>query len=158
MRKAMIWAAGLLLAATLTGCGGKDSEEPSVATGDGGGTTAASTFDGPKFSKCMRDQGMDWFPDMASADQKVTAPDDVDDSKIKAAVEACKEWAPPAASSTGPRAGPGREVGLKYAQCMRENGIPDFPDPNADGNFNLGPDGDSPKYEAAGKICRSKTE
>jgi hypothetical protein len=155
LRKAMILAAGLLLAGTLTGCGADDPDDPSVATGQGATPSAASGFDGPRFSKCMRDHGMDWFPDMASADQDVKAPDGVDEAKLKAAVEACREWAPPGASAARSKRGPGREVALKFAQCMRRNGLPDFPDPTADGNFRLGPDGDSPKYEAARQKCQS---
>src|SRR6266508_2903340 len=32
------------------------------------------------------------------------------------------------------------DAGRLYAQCMRDNGLPDFPDPNADGSFALGHD------------------
>jgi len=155
MRKAMIVAAGLVLAGMLTGCADKGSDDPTVATGQSVSPSATSSFDGPKFTKCMRDHGMDWFPDMTSADQKVTAPDGVDDAKIKAAVAACQEWAPPASSSDAPKAGPGKEIALKYAQCMRSNGVPDFPDPNADGNFGGGPDRSTPSFKAAQTKCQS---
>jgi len=44
---------------------------------------------------------------------------------------------------------------LAYAQCMRSNGEPGFPDPNSEGLFaNLGPvDIHSRRYLSAGKAC-----
>jgi hypothetical protein len=51
---------------------------------------------------------------------------------------------------------------LKVAQCMRANGIPDFPDPvNGTLSFNIGAGGDlnphNPTFESTAKICREKT-
>jgi hypothetical protein len=44
-----------------------------------------------------------------------------------------------------------------YAKCMRENGMPDFPDPDSDGRirFESGktPDPDSPELKAADEKC-----
>ncbi|GLZ00237.1 hypothetical protein Acsp02_74890 [Actinoplanes sp. NBRC 103695] len=31
-----------------------------------------------------------------------------------------------------------RDQGVKFAECMRENGVPDLPDPNASGDFEYG--------------------
>jgi len=44
---------------------------------------------------------------------------------------------------------------LAYAQCLRSNGEPGFPDPNSQGLFqNLGPvDIHSPRYQSATKAC-----
>ena len=57
------------------------------------------------------------------------------------------------------------EVGLakllKLAECMRANGIPDFPDPNASGRLVLNLGGDTnpsnPAYLNAAKTCARKT-
>src|SRR6266545_560568 len=49
-------------------------------------------------------------------------------------------------------------AGRAYAQCMRANGVPDFPDPDANGQLRgTGHEqqGD-PKFEAAMQICRPK--
>jgi hypothetical protein len=47
---------------------------------------------------------------------------------------------------------------LALAQCMRNHGIHDFPDPDSSGNFDLG-GGDlnpnNPSYQAATQACRS---
>lgn len=48
---------------------------------------------------------------------------------------------------------------LQYSQCMRKNGVPDFPDPNSQGliQVNAGPGSDlnpgSPQWQAAQKKC-----
>lgn len=50
------------------------------------------------------------------------------------------------------------EAGRAFAQCMRDNGVPDFPDPDAAGKF---PDAaeqrahDDPKFQAASEKCRT---
>ena len=43
---------------------------------------------------------------------------------------------------------------LKYAACMRKNGVPNFPDPNAAGDFQLHEDPTSPPLEAAQAKCQ----
>jgi hypothetical protein len=46
---------------------------------------------------------------------------------------------------------------VKFAQCMRANGVPDFPDPGSNGQGNVPPDSNTPKYLNAQKICAAKT-
>jgi hypothetical protein len=51
---------------------------------------------------------------------------------------------------------------VKLAQCMRANGIPDFPDPvNGNLSFNMGASSDlnpnNPAFQAASKLCRKET-
>jgi hypothetical protein len=59
-------------------------------------------------------------------------------------------------SSPGP-SGHGPTTPLEYARCMRAHGLPDFPDPDSDGNINLtataGTDPNSPQWKAATKAC-----
>jgi hypothetical protein len=56
-----------------------------------------------------------------------------------------------AASATG---GPTRtQAALAYARCMRSHGVPDFPDPDSSGNFNLGNDSVSSQETAANQVC-----
>jgi hypothetical protein len=51
---------------------------------------------------------------------------------------------------------------VQYAQCIRKNGVPNFPDPNANGDFlfKSGPGGNgvdpgSSQFQAAQKACKS---
>ncbi|MEJ3742252.1 hypothetical protein WEI85_03000 [Actinomycetes bacterium KLBMP 9797] len=50
------------------------------------------------------------------------------------------------------------EQGRKFAQCMRENGVPDFPDPGPDGGFDPGQFGggniDRTKMRGALEACQ----
>ena len=51
-----------------------------------------------------------------------------------------------------------QQAALKYARCMRANGVPNFPDPNAGGGFLFqvgnGIDRSSPAFQAAQAKCR----
>ena len=50
--------------------------------------------------------------------------------------------------------GAGAHKALKYAQCMRTHGVPNFPDPTADGSFSLtGINPRSPAFQTAQKAC-----
>jgi hypothetical protein len=51
-----------------------------------------------------------------------------------------------------------QQAGLKYARCMRANGVPNFPDPSGSGGFTFSPgtgvDPSSPAFEAAQAKCQ----
>jgi hypothetical protein len=48
--------------------------------------------------------------------------------------------------------------GAKFAECMRKNGVPNFPDPSANGSITInssnGVNPSSPKFRAANEKCR----
>jgi hypothetical protein len=50
--------------------------------------------------------------------------------------------------------------GAKYAACMRSHGVPNFPDPDANGSINFGASSGvnpaSPKFQAADTACRKE--
>lgn len=51
---------------------------------------------------------------------------------------------------------------MKFSECMRANGIPDFPDPTGNGlSFNQASDSDlnpnNPAFQKASKVCQQKT-
>jgi hypothetical protein len=52
-----------------------------------------------------------------------------------------------------------RDQALRFSQCMRSHGVPNFPDPSAGGgvDFELRPgiDAQSPAFEAAQRACKS---
>ncbi len=71
---------------------------------------------------------------------------------------ACGGGSSPAASSTGGSAsvagGATREqAALAYARCMRSHGVPDFPDPDSNGNFHVGNNSVSGQETAANQVC-----
>jgi hypothetical protein len=62
-----------------------------------------------------------------------------------------------ASSGTTPSGSQLQQDLLKYARCMRANGVPDFPDPSAGGGFEFRPgagfDRSSPAFKAAQAKC-----
>jgi hypothetical protein len=86
----------------------------------------------------MRDNGVREFPDPDASGQLtidgVLNGTSLDPSTAawKQAVSACKDLEPP--GFTGhKRTAQRQEAALKFAQCIRDNGVKDFPDPTPDG-------------------------
>lgn len=140
--------AGLaMIAVIVAGCG-----NGSASTGSGGNSTAASQNNtassqqnstttarnkAVKFAECMRANGVSGFPDPnASGELTIDAVAngtsvDTNSAAWKQAIVACKGLEP--AGFTGhKRSAQQQEYALEFAQCMRDNGIKDFPDPTPD--------------------------
>jgi hypothetical protein len=120
--------AGLALIALIAvGCGGNDSS--------GGNTTAANQEKAVKFAECMRENGVSGFPD-PDASGRLTIDGVLNGSSLdpntpawKEALGACKDLQPPGFTGDGERSADQQDAALKFAQCIRENGVEDFPDP-----------------------------
>jgi hypothetical protein len=101
----------------------------STGTASTGGNTKLTTRDkAVKFTECMRANGVSDFPDPNASGDFPSFGISVTAAKWTRAVNACKELQPPGSLSAKLT----REqlsTALKFAQCMRENGVPDFPDP-----------------------------
>ena len=115
-----------------------------AASGGGGGNTSTSTDreQAVKFAECMRANGVREFPDPpATGDLAIDtianggangSPLDTNSAAFKRAISACKDLEP--AGFTGNKRTPKQQTAaLKFAQCMRDNGVKDFPDPAPDG-------------------------
>jgi hypothetical protein len=170
MRIRMGLVLGLLLVVTVAGCG-KRSSVPGVVTAHSGAAASASATStlsqqekALKFAQCMRDNGVPNFKD-PKVDENggigIDAPDGADPAKIDAAMQKCRQYLP--GGGQPQKADPQVTEQLrKYAQCMRDNGFPTFPDPNADGGLAIDPSKlgitgkpeDDPKYRAADQKCQ----
>jgi hypothetical protein len=91
-----------------------------------------------KFSQCMRANGVSGFPDPDASGQ-LTIDGVVNGSSLnpnspafQQALTACKDLQPPGFMGNT-RTAQQQEAALKFAQCIRDNGVPDFPDPTSDG-------------------------
>ena len=81
-----------------------------------------------KFSECMRANGVSDFPDPNALGDFPSYGVSVTAAVWTKAVAACKALQPPGTLSA--KLSPAQEsAALKFAQCIRENGVPDFPDP-----------------------------
>ena len=124
--------ATIAIVALIGACG---SNAP-AATGSGGsGNNVAQAV---KFAQCMRANGVSQFPD-PDASGALTIDGVVNGSSLdpnsatfQQAISACKDLEPPGFMGNT-RSAQQQEAALKFAQCMRDNGVPDFPDPTANG-------------------------
>jgi hypothetical protein len=80
-----------------------------------------------KFAECVRAHGVPHFPD-PDATGNVNFGVDVSAATFTAAVNACTALEPPGALSSK-RSPKQQSAALRFAQCVRANGVPDFPDP-----------------------------
>jgi hypothetical protein len=110
------------------GCSNGAAEDGDSGTGSSGATKTATDRDkAVKFAECMRENGVGDFPDPNAAGEFVYGVS-VSPAVFKEAVDACKDLQPPGSLSA--KRGPEQQKeGLKFAQCIRENGVKDFPDP-----------------------------
>lgn len=106
-----------------------------VSTGTGGG--GAGTANAQKavpFAKCMRRNGVSNFPDPpASGSYTIDgiangSSLDTGTSAFTEALAACRSLEP-AGFTGGKRSAQQQSAALKFAECIRANGVKDFPDP-----------------------------
>jgi hypothetical protein len=123
--------AALAIVVALIGAG--CSDEP--AENDGAADTNAHYEQAVKFSECMRDNGVSEFPD-PDASGEVTVDGVINGSSIDpnspawdAAMGACKELQPSGFTGDDEVTPSEQDARLAFAQCIRDNGVEDFPDP-----------------------------
>jgi hypothetical protein len=133
------WAgAALAVVAISAGCGstGGNHTAATPGTASRGGTSTSSTrAKAVKFSECMRSNGVGAFPD-PDASGALTIDAVANGSSLntssgtfKHALNACKDLEP--AGFTGNQRSPQEQkAALAFAQCIRDNGVRDFPDPS----------------------------
>ncbi|MEV6305910.1 hypothetical protein AB0M02_41310 [Actinoplanes sp. NPDC051861] len=152
MRNNLIVLTGILLA--LAGCADADKTDATAPS-------AAASIDPDtrnlKFAECMRENGVD-VPDPKPGEgmRLKFGPESGGQEKVQAAMEACREWAPTGVNGGGPGADPQQAEKMRaYAQCMRDNGVESFPDPE-DGMMRIdATTGEDPDFEAAEQKCGS---
>jgi hypothetical protein len=112
---------------TGTANGSADSGGSAGAANSGDSTQATKREKAVKFAECVRAHGVPHFPDPdASGDFNFGV--DVSAAVFDKAVSACKALQPPG-SLSGQRSAKQQSLALEFAQCVRNNGVPDFPDP-----------------------------
>src|SRR5437867_1808899 len=128
-----------------TGTGNSSSPRPSSSkptarsnadaqTGIGRGSNATNRDQAVKFAECMRANGVREFPDPNASGQLTIdaiangSSLDTNSAAFKQAISACKDLEPPGFTG-GKRSPEQQKAALKFAQCIRDNGVKDFPDP-----------------------------
>ncbi|MFJ5266738.1 hypothetical protein ACIQAC_40430 [Streptomyces sp. NPDC088387] len=154
-------AAVLLTGALLTGCSDDSAE---ASSGD-----ASPSSPGDRalaYSQCMRDNGVANFPDPqpGGGGIRISPEDGLDPNSqaFKDAQQTCQDLAP---QGGGPGGGGGTIDSAKvaeWAKCIRDNGVPKFPDPEINGTslridiMGAGVDPGDPKFQEAMQTCQSK--
>jgi len=137
-----------LIGLITAGCGSSASSKTGTASSSGTASSASSTGTtstgtgttssgattkltaqekAVKFAECMRANGVPHFPD---PDPKGNSNFGVDVTRevFTKAVDACKALKPPGALSSK-RTPKEQAASLRFAQCVRDHGVKDFPDP-----------------------------
>lgn len=127
--KASTWTATALALITAVGAGCGSSPGS-----DGGGSASGATErpapsreQAVKFAECLRQNGVSDYPD-PDASGETSYGVSVPVSVWTSAVRACKDLQPPGALSAE-MTPEEQDDALLFAECVRGNGIKDFPDP-----------------------------
>jgi hypothetical protein len=127
--------AGLALVAVvvlISACG--SSASAGTGTSSAGKSTLAHAQREVKFAECMRSHGVSRFPD-PGASGKFTIDEVANGSSLDTstpafteAISSCKALEP-AGFTGGKRSSAQQSAALRFAECIRANGVTDFPDP-----------------------------
>jgi hypothetical protein len=136
-RRLLTAAALVVLVALISGCGSSTPAEIGTGSG-GGGNTVANAQKAVKFAECMRRNGVSQFPD-PGASGKLTIDAVANGSSLDTstpaftqAISTCKDLEP-AGFMGSQRSSQQQQAALRFAQCIRANGVEDFPDPTPNG-------------------------
>jgi hypothetical protein len=157
-RRAIVGLILMLLFAGLAGCSAGGGAGAATATT--GQQDAAAVL--REFVQCARVNGMPNLPDLKlGSDGQVVVPEGTPDPPVSVE-RACKSiFDRLPASVTGDEERPPADIQalLRFARCMRERGVPEWPDPKADGSFPVSGtvierEGKSPRIVRALRACR----
>jgi hypothetical protein len=115
-----------LAALLLAGCGSQPPSE-TAATATATPKKLSARDKAVKFSECIRAHGVSDFPD-PDAHNEFQYGVSVTPAVWKRAVAACKDLQPPG-SLSAKRTPKEQSASLRFAQCIRDHGVKDFPDP-----------------------------
>jgi hypothetical protein len=179
----VVLASAALLVA---GCGGSSSpgvahlssstSGSSAADGAGKSSTPESGASTQQkmvaYSQCMRSHGVPEFPEPTEGHVLIHGSNhnghvtgvNPQSSQFQAAQKVCGKLLPNGGAPSPAEQAKAQEGALKFSQCMRTHGVPNFPDPTFSGGgvrMTLkagganGIDPNSPQFKAAQKTCQS---
>jgi len=135
---------------------------PVTTTTLAGGASSAQSK-GLAFAACMRSHGVKNFPDSAittsSKGVELVVPKGINpnSSQFRSAMQSCQDLLSGGANNNGSPSASYTEAVLKFAECMRSQGVKNFPEPNPQtGTFigGSGIDPNSPVFQAAFAACQ----
>lgn len=126
------------MAGLISACGSSTPAQTDPSSGGNGSGTAATREHAVKFAECIRSNGVSAFPDPNASGQfaygipSESSPLNPSSAAWQKAIGACKSLEPAGFMPTSftPTQLAAR---VKFAQCVRVNGVPSFPDPTPHG-------------------------
>jgi hypothetical protein len=133
------------MVAVLAAAGCQDGSPGSASATPPPSSDAQIRTIGQQYSQCVRDHGLPNYPDLVDDGGHLTLPNDGNADANRQALrdrqdilDACKsilDKLPANAQKQPQLSDQDRQNLLKFAQCMRQNGVPEWPDPRANGSF-----------------------
>jgi hypothetical protein len=149
-------AALLGLVVLAAGCGGPK-------TPDNGAGRVLAEFEA--YANCMRSHGISDFPDPTTSPGggvsfQINGGPGSDlgrnNPSFEAANQRCQSLLPDGGSQPPAQSAQKIADEVKWAQCMRSHGLPSFPDPNSQGEFDSSKFNEStPTFKSASNACQS---
>jgi hypothetical protein len=154
MRIRMLAVAGATIVAALAGCDPGGGARPTASSGGAGREAFVAA------AECMRTNGFPDFPDPVETNGRWAFPASVNDLVKQPAGECQDQFARIGAIPARTQRPVGADEMTKlrrWADCMRRNGLADWPDPDSDGIFHPDavPANDDPVWRKADGACRS---
>ena len=150
MRRSHLWAAAAVaLGITVAACSGGSKSptdpaagsQPTTAAAQAGGSGASGATplaEAVAYSQCIRSHGVPNFPDPVQTPDGGygyrTAGIDPKSAAFQGALQACKALPSPWNSTGQQLSAAQQQAWLNWAQCIRANGVADFPDPTFSGS------------------------
>ncbi|MGP2443068.1 hypothetical protein [Streptomyces sp. JW3] len=160
----LLAASAVLVMGAAVGC-----SDSSAAEEEAEGSSSAAAGSGYQqaldYAECMRENGVEDYqdPEQGGDGRVLINPGNADDPDSQAAQEACRDKMP---QGVGQDARGGDVDSAKvqaWAKCMRENGVPKFPDPEVEGGQikinidTLGMDPSDARMQKASAACQDKS-
>ncbi|MFF3750449.1 hypothetical protein ACFYYH_08310 [Streptomyces sp. NPDC002018] len=164
--RALLPVSLLLTGALISGCSDDSNAASGGEASSDSSPSANSAFDQAlAFAECMRAEGVPGFPDPQQADGGVRMDAggvDTNSPEFQGAMEACRDKAPQAQGQGqgGEPLDPTKVAA--WAECIRENGVPKFPDPEINGGqmgldfAGAGLSMADPAFQKARSACQDK--
>ena len=146
-----------VLAVLLGACGGGSGGSGSGQSGQDSPSPGSSQTGAVAFAQCVRSHGVPDFPDPQNGHFLISSADQ-SNPNFNSAVQTCQHLLGPGGATNGGSGGSNNSQLLSFAHCMQTHGVPQFPDPTANGGIGLpqGVDPNSPQFQKAWQECQSK--
>ena len=156
-RAAVAVGLGVVLLAGLAGCSASGGSGAASTTTSGQQDAAAVWRE---LVRCARANGMPNLPDpQIDSNGRANFPNGTPEppASVRRACQSIYDRLPASARDDAARPPADTQALLRYARCMREHGVADFPDPDAAGNSRAqagSADPKSPSFQRAMQACR----